>query len=191
MRFWYDTEFLEDGRTIDLISIGIVAEDGREFYAVNRDAPWRRIKRHEWLMANVVPHLVRPLPGEARFRTPRRWLINMNDSHVKKRTQIAADVRAFLLGEPQWTENPTPPGPTPVELWAYYGAYDHVVLAQLWGPMVGMPDGLPYWTNDVRQEIHRRSNPAMPEIEGTEHNALADARHVHRMWEWLFRTEAA
>ncbi len=32
MRYWYDTEFIEDGKTIDLISIGIVAEDGRELY---------------------------------------------------------------------------------------------------------------------------------------------------------------
>jgi hypothetical protein len=29
MKYYYDTEFIEDGRTIDLISIGIVAEDGR------------------------------------------------------------------------------------------------------------------------------------------------------------------
>ena len=34
MRIFYDTEFLEDGKTIDLISIGMVAEDGREYYAV-------------------------------------------------------------------------------------------------------------------------------------------------------------
>lgn len=30
--YCYDTEFLEDGRTIDLISIGIVCEDGRSPY---------------------------------------------------------------------------------------------------------------------------------------------------------------
>src|SRR4051812_11038169 len=34
MKYFYDTEFLEDGQTIELISIGIVAEDGREYYAV-------------------------------------------------------------------------------------------------------------------------------------------------------------
>jgi hypothetical protein len=26
MRFWFDTEFLEDGRTIDLIAIGVVGD---------------------------------------------------------------------------------------------------------------------------------------------------------------------
>ncbi|MBA3574969.1 MAG: 3'-5' exoribonuclease, partial [Pseudonocardiales bacterium] len=33
MRFFYDCEFIEDGLTIDLVSIGVVDEDGREFYA--------------------------------------------------------------------------------------------------------------------------------------------------------------
>ncbi len=32
MRYWYDTEFIEDGKAIDLISIAVVAQDGRELY---------------------------------------------------------------------------------------------------------------------------------------------------------------
>ena len=36
-RYFYDCEFIEDGRTIELISIGVVAEDGREFYAVSTE----------------------------------------------------------------------------------------------------------------------------------------------------------
>lgn len=38
MKFFLDTEFYEDGSTIDLISIGVVTEDGREFYAVSQEA---------------------------------------------------------------------------------------------------------------------------------------------------------
>ena len=37
MRFFYDCEFIEDGRTIDLVSIGVVDENGREFYAVSTE----------------------------------------------------------------------------------------------------------------------------------------------------------
>ena len=47
MKYFYDTEFLEGTQkkwiggktkpTIDIISIGIVCEDGREYYAVNKD----------------------------------------------------------------------------------------------------------------------------------------------------------
>lgn len=54
MRYWLDTEFIEDGKTIDLISIGIVAEDGREFYA---QAECDLSKAGDWVCENVVPHL--------------------------------------------------------------------------------------------------------------------------------------
>jgi hypothetical protein len=77
--YWYDTEFLEDGRTIDLISIGIVAEDGREYYAVSDETTRgklnRRIRKHDWLMANVVPSLPKPY-GDWNLHMPKSWLFN-------------------------------------------------------------------------------------------------------------------
>jgi 3' exoribonuclease, RNase T-like len=54
MKYWFDTEFIEDGRTIDLISIGIVAEDGRKFYC-EFDFDHRRAS--PWVKENVIPHL--------------------------------------------------------------------------------------------------------------------------------------
>lgn len=54
MRFWFDTEFIEDGRTIDLLSIGIVAEDGRELY-LEFDVDHRRAS--PWVKENVIAHL--------------------------------------------------------------------------------------------------------------------------------------
>ena len=54
MRFWFDTEFIEDGRTIDLLSIGIVSEDGREFYC-EFDVDHRRAS--QWVRDNVIAHL--------------------------------------------------------------------------------------------------------------------------------------
>ncbi|MDE2106739.1 MAG: 3'-5' exoribonuclease [Patescibacteria group bacterium] len=57
-RIWFDTEFIEDGRTIDLISIGMVREDGQTFYAENADCDFG--KASPWVMQNVVPHLAGP-----------------------------------------------------------------------------------------------------------------------------------
>ncbi len=58
MRYFIDTEFHEDGRTIDLISIGIVAEDGRELYACNLDAELHRCHEKDfWLKDNVLSKL--------------------------------------------------------------------------------------------------------------------------------------
>ena len=54
MRFWFDTEFVEDGHTIELISIGIISEDAREYYA---EFHFDRYKASEWVRENVFPHL--------------------------------------------------------------------------------------------------------------------------------------
>lgn len=155
-RYFYDTEFLEDGRTIEFISIGIVCEDGREFYAVNRDADWDRIRQDRWLMTNVVPQL----PSGIEWESKRR---------------IAEQVRLFLLS-----------GATAPELWAWYSAYDHVVLAQLFGKMIHLPDGIPMFTNDLRSLVNWARPPGqMPEQVGTEHDALDDARWVRDAYDWV------
>lgn len=59
-RFFIDTEFIESGpnRPIELLSIALVAEDGREFYAVNSDAVLANA--NEWVRENVIPHLGGP-----------------------------------------------------------------------------------------------------------------------------------
>ena len=37
MKIWFDTEFIEDGKTIDLISIGMVRQDSATLYFELRD----------------------------------------------------------------------------------------------------------------------------------------------------------
>jgi hypothetical protein len=174
VKIFYDTEFIEDGRTIDLISIGMVCEDGREYYAASRDMPAKRIVKHDWLMANVWPGLPR-LFGDARIHAGRRNPLALDWQHpdLKRRGQIADEVRDFIQATPA------------VELWAWYGAYDHVALCQLWGTMMDLPKGVPMFTNDLKQECDRLGNPAMPEQADGQHNALADARHNQVMSEFL------
>mgnify|MGYP001577740199 FL=1 len=59
MRFWFDTEFYENGDVIRLISIGVVAEDSRAYYAETIHAlDWASAT--DWLVANVKPHLHGP-----------------------------------------------------------------------------------------------------------------------------------
>jgi hypothetical protein len=158
VKYFYDTEFHEDGRTIDLISIAIVAEDGREYYAVNQDADWGRIERHPWLMENVVPHL-----------PPR--------SEWKSKSVIRNEVSEFTLPSP--TDTPI--------LWADYAAYDHVALCQLFGTMMDLPQHLPMWTHDLQHELERSWKTAnAPEQESGLHDALEDARHLKRCYEHTF-----
>lgn len=162
-RFFYDTEFIEDGRTIDLVSIGIVREDGREYYAVT-DIPDHvyRMRRDAWLAANVLPFL--PL-NDGGF-------LDLSHPDVKPRSVIRNEVLDFLTDD-AWPQ-----------LWAWYGAYDHVALAQLWGRMIDLPSKLPMFTNDIRQLWDAAGRPTLPQQdEGTKHHALYDARHDRRMYE--------
>lgn len=55
MKIWFDTEFIEDGKTIDLISIGMVREDGATLYYEPREC--RRDLASDWVKENVLPHL--------------------------------------------------------------------------------------------------------------------------------------
>lgn len=55
MRFWFDTEFIDAPPLLSLISIGIVANDGREYYAEARDVDWSYAS--PWVMENVFPKL--------------------------------------------------------------------------------------------------------------------------------------
>lgn len=55
MRIFFDTEFIEDGHTIDLLSIGMVREDGATYYAETKD--WQSANASQWVWDNVIPHL--------------------------------------------------------------------------------------------------------------------------------------
>jgi hypothetical protein len=55
MKIYLDTEFIEDGRTIDLLSVGLVRDDGAEYYAEPRETD--RTRADDWVKANVLPHL--------------------------------------------------------------------------------------------------------------------------------------
>ena len=56
MKIYFDTEFYENGKTIELISIGAVREDGQTYYAETIDAGWL-IGKDAWLRENVKIHL--------------------------------------------------------------------------------------------------------------------------------------
>jgi hypothetical protein len=184
MKVFVDCEFVDDGLTIDLISIGMVREDGAELYRINGDREGKSIHRavcHDWLRENVVPYLPVTVHDSTEvdehgvhlrtYPTPdvRHWF-EWNKDHpdfsaVKPTVEIAEDVRRFIVSTPK------------VELWAWYSAYDHVALAQLFGSMQDLPEGVPMCTFDLKQEHVRLGSPVLPRQQGGEHNALADARH--------------
>jgi hypothetical protein len=183
-RFFFDTEFIEDGRTIELISIGMVSSvtepqepvghaapqpnpsnsdepwvHGR-FYAISKDCDFSRADK--WVKENVIAKL----PP----RNTHPWIT---------RAQLRKRIEVFIRSHQP-----------PYEFWAYFADYDWVVFCQLFGKMIDLPDGFPMYCNDLKQEMKRlglkREN--LPPNEN-EHDALADAKWAQRCWIALRRYE--
>ena len=130
MNYYYDTEFIEGTQktwfgqtkpTIDLISIGIVSEDGREYYAISKDfnlkEAWNRydcnidvITKKEgpriyWIRDNVLKPIWEELVAKefkidflAELENPFtykgfKYLIN---KYGKSNKQIAEDIVKFI-----------------------------------------------------------------------------------------------
>jgi hypothetical protein len=176
MIVYYDTEFIEQGPSlpIELISIGMVREDGATLYLINADVSLSKLVRHPWLSMNVVPQLPIKMSGFASGMLS--GIIEWDTEHGDFHSVVAADtiahmVREFVLLKHDELDDPVKP-----ELWAYYGAYDHVVLSQLYGSMADLPQGMPMYTNDIMQEWTRLDRPAiLPPQPEHQHRAIDDA----------------
>lgn len=162
MRYFYDTEFIENGKTIELLSIGIVADDGRELYLQTHRAAFYH--KHpdqcpnEWVRENVVP-----------------FLTDLDQDYGEMRAMLLEFCDPEKYGKP--------------ELWGYYSAYDHVALCQLFGAMIDLPKGWPMYTRDLKQWCDQIGNPRLPEQGKGEHHALADARWNRQVWKFLNQAE--
>lgn len=188
-RIYYDTEFIDDGNTIELISIGMISDKGEEYYAINGELELRRLMGIPWHLENTVPSLPISTVGDNKIS----WVQDHPDSKlIKSRATIRHEVFKFIDDN---SDIITGSASDNIELWAWYGAYDHVALAQLWGPMMNLPTAIvPMFTCDLKQELerkirvtgNRRLRYELPKMEsGNLHNALDDARLLKKRAEWL------
>lgn len=170
-KIFIDTEFHEDGKTIDLISIAMVRDDGAEYYAISTEFKYRRASKNQWLKENVLKHL--PPRWYHPYESPRR----NEERHLwKPRKQIAAEIIAFAGKSP--------------EFHADYCSYDWVALCQIYGRMIDLPPTWPMFCYDVQQlKRHVGYEGKLPQAE-IEHDALSDARNVRDRWQLLMGYQA-
>jgi hypothetical protein len=178
MRYWFDTEFIEDGKTIDLISIGIVAEDGRELYLCNKGCDFN--KASDWVWENVLtPIGVTKGPGNGAMYPidPNVWVPDF---------VICSEVLKFCGGQlSEAGRFELKPGASKPEFWAYYADYDWIAFCQLFGTMMELPQGFSMYCRDLKQTIDELGCPDIPKQTEGEHNALNDAKWAKDTWLWL------
>lgn len=148
---YFDTEFIENGETIIPLSIGMTTEYG---YGEESDlyivfTDVSHETADPWVKANVIPFLK---TSKALYLT---------------REEAADKILEFVtdrVGKP--------------EFWADYCSYDWVVLCQLYGKMIDLPDTFPMFCNDVQTLKRFVEYPVpLPEPKNS-HNALSDAYNV-------------
>jgi hypothetical protein len=210
MKYFLDTEFHERKKpikflgitidkvdTIELISIGIVSENDETYYAICNDFDIDAAWNNEWLRDNVLYSVYQELLsyegtyGKTYHPEIMEWnksgLKNLLRWHGKSKARIAKEVTEYVfktseINDPNaianWEEVKHK---FPVEFYGYFADYDWVVFCWLFGRMIDLPKGFPYFCMDLKQMMVERGLGAewkynnCPDPEG-EHDALIDAK---------------
>lgn len=173
MKYFLDTEFHENfhkplfGRKrhyIDLISIGIYAEDGRQYYAVSSDFCLKSAWKNDWLRDNVLKKIHADLcKGESIygktyypdlfedftydcFKTLIKW-------HGKSNKQISEEIKMFVYQDGLFSNGKIEAKQDEIEFYAYYADYDWVAFCSIFGRMIDLPKGFPMYCRDLKQSL--------------------------------------
>lgn len=183
MKYFLDTEFHEYKKkplfskginTIELISIGIVAEDGREYYAISKDFDIKKAWDNEWLRQNVLNSIWKDLIknqsiSNRDFRFNYKSLKTIIKKYAKTNKEIAEEVCQFI--DARYIDNEDhskgfmyPIGTSikevktvNVEFYGYYSDYDWVVFCWLFGRMIDLPKGFPMYCIDLKQILDEKA----------------------------------
>jgi hypothetical protein len=190
MKYFFDTEFHEYksnplmGRsvyTIDLISIGIVSEDGREFYAISKEfdieLAWNKWQQRTgqgdinylepkeyWIRENVLKPIYNELQEyhnnvcDDKIRDPfgdYDILVYLISKYGKSNKQIAEEIKEFTGYPNYYPKNSVMRNTktTKPEFYGYYSDYDWVVFCWLFGRMIDLPEGFPMYCIDLKQTM--------------------------------------
>lgn len=146
------------------ISVGMVREDGEEYYAEYANAPI--YKANDFVKQHVIPNL-------KSYTKKLDFLVAIDAAALegfKFRAKYPEDIKKEIIDFA---------GEKP-EFWGYFADYDWVCLCQTMGRMVDLPNSWPMYCLDIKQLMHQ-SNIVKAEIEAVfpqpdTHNALDDAK---------------
>lgn len=202
MKYFLDTEFIEGfhkplfGKRrhfIDLISIGIVCDDGWSYNAISSE--WEYKDADKWVQDNVInPLYVSSVHGDERNRV-RADNFHRNGYGIPNEL-VTLDLRARFEYDVQYSDSP-------IEIYGYFADYDWVLFCSLFGRMINLPKGMPMYCRDLKQmadekigaseirsigyekAVERLKQKTGYPKQSNEHNALSDAKWNLQLYKWL------
>lgn len=174
MNLYFDTEFTGLHKDTTLVSIGIISEDGRTFYAELTD--YDKTQVDDWLQEHVINNLARSI-GE---------LSRMADKVVHGNIKEVSE--ALIKWVSQFDD---------VKIWSDCLAYDWVLFNHLFGHAFNLPNNIYYIPFDIctlfeikgidpdisREEFINNS------VIGNKHNSLYDAKVIRACYKKLMNNE--
>lgn len=179
MKVFFDTEFTGLHKDTTLISIGLVDEDGRKFYAGLTD--YDKSQVDNWLQENVIDNLMfNELEDGVIEDMPNIDFIVNDLLYIKGNSTFVRHQLNLWLSKYD-----------SVEVWSDCLAYDWVLFNHIFGHAFNIPSNVYYIPFDictlfklkgVDPDINREEFAG---IEGNKHNALHDAVVIKACYEKL------
>lgn len=173
-KVFFDMEFTGLHKDTTLLSLGMVAENGQEFYAELTDYDKSQID--DWLYKNVLKNF--------RFQdlcihyqdyySDQSW-VEMKNDKVKLRELLLKWLSQF----------------NKVEIWSDCLSYDWVLFNDIFGHAFNIPDNVCYMPFDIctlfkmkgiNPDINREKFANMKSKKGNKHNALWDAKVIRECY---------
>jgi len=169
MKIFMDTEFTGLQQNTTLISLGLISEDGKEFYAEFTDYDESQIDN--WLQKNVIDNLC--IPNDIGQQTINTF--KGDSSYIKEKLE-------------SWLSQFES-----VEIWSDCLAYDWMLFNQIFGHAFNIPKNVYYIPFDICTMMKLKGvDPDISReefvdnnVEGKKHNALYDAKVIKACYEKL------
>lgn len=176
-KIFFDTEFTGLRQSTTLISIGLVSDCGKSFYAEVPDYDKSQVTR--WIQENVIDKL-----------TLNDWLIGIDEKDGHTKVKCGHYDLRYYLGE--WLKQFER-----VEMWSDVLSYDWVLLCNIFGWAPNLPENICYIPfdiatlfklKDIDPDINREKfafDFMYEDVASQKHNALYDANVIRLCYEKL------
>ena len=171
-----DTEFTGLHQNTTLISLGIVSECGKRFYAELSD--YDESQLDNWLIENVIDNLCRKSKGE--YKPPPASCTYFYGDKEELKKELSQWLTQF----------------EEVEIWSDCLAYDWVLFNQIWGHAFNIPKNVYYIpfdictlfkANGLDPDVNREEFCLEQDLYSSKHNALWDAEMIKLCYEKLIK----
>ena len=198
MKIFFDCEFTGLHKNTTLISIGLISEDNKTFYAELND--YDKTQVDDWIKENVINNLLFKEPGvdedEHYIATRSKDNPIGNDLYASYSIELRGSIDKIKQELTQWLKQFNS-----VELVSDVCYYDMVLFADIFGHAFNLPNNVGSACYDINQSISDYYKidinkafdmsrevivkEAGKEINGDKHNSLYDAKVIKEIYEFI------